>query len=545
MSKVTCIDVSCWQTNVDYNKVKSAGIEAVIIRSGYGRELSQKDSQFETHYKNAKAAGLKVGTYWYSYADSVADAKKEAATCLACIKGKSFDMPVYYDLEESSQTKLGKTTLTEIAKAFCEAIKASGYKAGVYSNLNWFNNYLDYDALKKSYSIWLAQYYTSNGKDCDIWQNSSTGKINGISGNVDTNIIFNRNVFSTSNNNNTTSDKSTITEAQLRQKVANVMLGWLGSVEGDERHAEILKIYNSQNPLPVGYKMQLHDAWCAATVSAAWLKVGIAKYTGTECGCGRFIDVAKKLGVWVENDAYVPKLGDAVMYDWDDSGIGDDTSGASHIGIVTTAGSKSFTVTEGNTGNGVVGQRTMQVNGKYIRGFIAPNYADIANKVSGTVTPDKPSKPSKPNKPSATPDVTYKVRAGGRWLPAVKNLEDYAGITGKAITDVAIKVSKGSVKYRVHIKGGFWLPYVTGYDTSDYNNGYAGNGKEIDAIEVYYSTPSDLAKTNGYYKAKYKVSPVNKGYYDWQYDNEKTNGQDGYAGLFGKSIDRLQIVLSK
>ena len=107
-------------------------------------EISQKDNEFETHYKNAKAAGLKVGAYWYSYADGVADAKKEASACLACIKGKNFDLPVYYDLEDGSMTALGKSTLTSIAKTFCDEIKKGGYNSGVYANLNWFNNYLDY-----------------------------------------------------------------------------------------------------------------------------------------------------------------------------------------------------------------------------------------------------------------------------------------------------------------------------------------------------------------------------------------------------------------
>lgn len=200
MANVTCIDVSTFQQNIDFKKVKAAGIIAVIIRAGYGRETSQKDTQFETHYKNAKAAGLKIGAYWYSYADSVADAQKEATACLACIKGKTFDMPVYIDMEDSSQTKYGKTALTAMAKAFCEAIKAGGYRAGVYANLNWFTNYLDYATLKKSYSIWLAQYASKNDKDCDIWQNSSTGKIDGISGNVDTNVIYNSSVIGNLNN---------------------------------------------------------------------------------------------------------------------------------------------------------------------------------------------------------------------------------------------------------------------------------------------------------------------------------------------------------
>ena len=196
MSKVTCIDVSGWQRDVDYDKVKSAGIEAVIIRAGYGRFASQKDKMFESHYKNAKAAGLKIGAYWYSYADTVAAAKKEAAACLNCIDGKTFDLPIYYDLEEGAIGKnAGKKVMTEIANAFCETIKEEGYKPGVYANLNWFTNYLDYNTLKNRYSIWLAQYNTENQLDCDIWQNSSTGNIPGVNGNCDTDVIFNRNIL--------------------------------------------------------------------------------------------------------------------------------------------------------------------------------------------------------------------------------------------------------------------------------------------------------------------------------------------------------------
>ena len=177
--------------------------------------------------------------------------------------------------------------------------------------------------------------------------------------------------------------------------------------------------------------------------------------------------------------------------------------------------------------------------------------AAVKSKISGKATTaaaagSSSAKPTATKSKTTYPKITYRVRTGGKWLPAVTDLNDFAGINGKAITDVAIKVSKGSVKYRVHIKGGGWLPYVTGYDTSDHNNGYAGNGKVIDAIEVYYNTPSDLKNSLGYYlKAKYRVSPVNANYYSYQYDNEKGNGQDGYAGAFGKSIDRVQIVLAK
>lgn len=137
-------------------------------------------------------------------------------------------------------------------------------------------------------------------------------------------------------------------------------------------------------------------------------------------------------------------------------------------------------------------------------------------------------------------NVYYRVRSGGKWLPEVKNTEDYAGIKGKAITDVAVRVDKGTVKYRVHVKGGNWLPYVTGYDIKDYNYGFAGCGKAIDAVEIYYTTPDSIRP---YKYAYYRVSAVGKDYYAIQRDNEKTGNMDGYAGLFGKIIDRLQIEI--
>ena len=137
------------------------------------------------------------------------------------------------------------------------------------------------------------------------------------------------------------------------------------------------------------------------------------------------------------------------------------------------------------------------------------------------------------------------MRSGGKWLKEVDGLSSYAGIAGKAVTDVAVKVSAGKVRYRVHVKGGGWLPYVTGYDIGDHENGYAGDLKPIDAVEIYYYTPSDFAHSSGYFRAKYRVAPVGGAYFGWQYDNEKTAGQDGYAGLFGRTIDKLQVTLAK
>ena len=176
-----------------------------------------------------------------------------------------------------------------------------------------------------------------------------------------------------------------------------------------------------------------------------------------------------------------------------------------------------------------------QVNGekallKEIVSWVETKYLTAA---SGSAEPSE-EKPA-----TEDVDVTYRVRAGGKWYPAVKNLSDFAGKVGVAITDVAIKVSQGKIKYRVHLLDGSWLPYVTGYNISDAANGYAGTGKPIDAIEVYYYTPDGVAIK----KAKYRVSPLKRNYWSWQYDNEKDDSQDGYAGKYGQSIDRFQIVI--
>ena len=135
-----------------------------------------------------------------------------------------------------------------------------------------------------------------------------------------------------------------------------------------------------------------------------------------------------------------------------------------------------------------------------------------------------------------TVNVYYRVKTQKHnWLPEVKNLEDYAGYNNSAITDVAIKVDKGSIKYRVHVKGGNWLGWITDYNINNGKTGYAGNGKPIDAIQVYYYTPSNIRP---YKKAVYKVNN-----YGWQNDTDTTNGQDGYAGLFGKNVTKFQISI--
>lgn len=145
--------------------------------------------------------------------------------------------------------------------------------------------------------------------------------------------------------------------------------------------------------------------------------------------------------------------------------------------------------------------------------------------------------PSSGSTSGASVNVYYRVKTKKHnWLPEVKNLDDYAGYEDSPVTGLAIKVDKGSIKYRVHLKGGDWLPYVTGYNINDIENGYAGDGESIiDAIEVYYYTPDNIRP---YKKAKYRVNNCS-----YQYDNEKTGGQDGYAGVFGVDVTKFQMII--
>ena len=170
--------------------------------------------------------------------------------------------------------------------------------------------------------------------------------------------------------------------------------------------------------------------------------------------------------------------------------------------------------------------------GAYLEGRF-PEIVELVNaRLDGVQAAPAPQ----PQAQTAEVNAYYRVRTQAHgWLPEVKNLDDFAGFEGSPVTDVAIRVDRGSVKYRVHVLGECWLPYVTGCDINDYQNGFAGEGKVIDAIEIYYYTPDDIRP---YKKAKYMVNT-----YSWQYDNEKGQGQDGYAGVFGVPVTKLRICI--
>ncbi len=185
------IDVSKWQKDVDFKKAKASGIQFAIIRAGYGKEVSQKDPYFEKNYEKAKAAGLPVGAYWYSYADSVDAALKEAKACISVLKGKQFELPIYFDVEEKRQFAKGQKFIDSIISVFCEALEQEGYFAGLYMSASPLKTHVS-EAVRNRYTIWVAQYNTkcTYAGEYGIWQYSSKGSVPGVSGNCDMNECY-------------------------------------------------------------------------------------------------------------------------------------------------------------------------------------------------------------------------------------------------------------------------------------------------------------------------------------------------------------------
>ena len=164
-----------------------------------------------------------------------------------------------------------------------------------------------------------------------------------------------------------------MTEQQLRNKVVSIAKGWLGCKEADGSHKPIIDAYNAHTPRARGYKVTYTDAWCATFASTVFIKAGLTDIAPTECSCTRMIDLYKKIGRWKEADSYIPSPGDLIMYDWDDTGSGDNIGSPEHVGIVVSVSGKTMRIIEGNIKN-AVGYRNIAVDGKYIRGYCLPDY---------------------------------------------------------------------------------------------------------------------------------------------------------------------------
>lgn len=230
-----------------------------------------------------------------------------------------------------------------------------------------------------------------------------------------------------------------------REKIVFQAQSWIGCKESDGSHKKIIDIYNGHKPLARNYKVKYTDPWCATFISALAIKLGATDIIPAECSCTELIKLFKQKGIWVENDAHVPSIGDIMLYDWQDSGKGDNTGTPDHIGLVEKVEGGVITVIEGNIGN-AVGRRIMSVNGKNIRGYGVPKYAE-----------EVPVAPATPTG-KVIEDLALEVMDGkwGNGSERKRRLlsagHDYNSVqtrvnelvrTGKTITELAKEVCKG------------------------------------------------------------------------------------------------------
>lgn len=184
------IDVSVYQGSIDWQQVKAAGIYAAVLRAGYGRYAKQEDARFAENYVNARAAGLPVGAYWFSYAKTPEEAVLEAQVCLQVLAGRALQMPLYFDQEETS---IPADSRTACAVAFLDYIRAnSPYLAGYYTYTAYFAS-VDIPTIQAhADTLWLADYRAHYDKTIprDMHQYTSSGAVAGITGRVDCNNLF-------------------------------------------------------------------------------------------------------------------------------------------------------------------------------------------------------------------------------------------------------------------------------------------------------------------------------------------------------------------
>lgn len=246
------------------------------------------------------------------------------------------------------------------------------------------------------------------------------------------------------------------------------MRSWIGKKESNNSHREIIDIYNTITPLPRGYKVKYSDAWCAATVSAAFHKLGYDEICPLECGCNPMINKAIEMEIWVEDDAYIPQKGDIILYDWQDNGIGDNKGGAEHVGIVESVIGKTISIIEGNYSNSVK-RRDVSVDGRFIRGYIVPKYTDNQN---GVELP-KPIPASSPSTVGFIPGKTYELKANmyvrkvpnGAHIPYTALTADgkrhgYRDSSGNAILTSGTKVTCKSV---TKLSDSVWIQIPSGW----------------------------------------------------------------------------------
>ena len=405
------------------NLYAESGLNPKNLQNSYEKKLGYTDETYTAAVDCGKYTNFAKDAAGYGLAQWTYHTRKAALLAYAKSMGKSVG-----DLE----TQLGflmKELTGNYAGVLSELKKASSVLAASNTVLMKFERPADQsESVQKKRAGYGQTYF-------DKFAVGSTNKQNGGTSNMNV--------------------------SEVRKKFAARAAGYVGVKEGTAQHHAIIDRYNAHKPLARGYAVKYTDAWCATFGSEIALEAGYTDIIPTECGCEAQIKLWQKMGRWCENDAKVPEPGDYIYYDWDDNGVGDCKGNSDHVGIVESCDGKTIVVIEGNKNNAVE-RRTLQVNGRYIRGYGVP---DFAKKATSTQEPAKPAAPAKPEQP-ATGETVYTVQKGdtlskiaAKYGTTYQKLASYNGIANPNIINVGQKIKipgSGVRTYTVKAGDSLW-----------------------------------------------------------------------------------------
>lgn len=373
------VDIASYQSGI--NPARLSTTDFVIVKFTQG--TSYLNPYADRQYSEAKAAGKLLGAYHYGTGRS---ATAEAQYFVNCLGSRVGECILALDWEGKQNSAFGTGKDVTWCKTFLdEVFRLTGVRPLIYMSKSVCRRY-NWSSVAQNYLLWCAQYgsnaktdyqsspWTDNNgfgawdKDT-IRQYSSHGRITGYNDEIDIDLAY----MSDEQWRAMAGGKVQPATQGQREAIVSEAISHIGVKEGTVLHHKIIDRYNSRKPLPRGYAVKYTDPWCATFISYLAIVMGYTDIIPVECGCPQMITIAKQMGIWVEDDSYVPKPGDIVLYDWQDSGSGDNTGTADHIGIVEKVVGSTETVIEGNYQDSVK-RRELAVNGRYIRGYIVPRY---------------------------------------------------------------------------------------------------------------------------------------------------------------------------
>ena len=378
-STLNGVDIASYQSRISPAQLSTT--DFVIVKFTQG--TSYLNPHADRQYSTSKSAGKLLGAYHYAEGK---DAKAEAQHFVRSLGSRVGECILALDWEGNQNRKFGSGQDVTWCKTFLDEVyRLTGVRAMIYMSKSVCRKY-DWSPVAQNYPLWCAQYRSNSTTDYQfspwtddkgfgawqadtIRQYSSHGRIAGYDANIDIDLAY----MSADQWRAMAGGKRREPQQDQRAAIVSEAISHIGVKEGTVLHHKIIDRYNSRKPLPRGYAVKYTDAWCATFISYLAIVMGYTDIIPVECGCPQMIELAKQMGIWVEDDSYVPKPGDIVLYDWQDSGSGDNTGTADHIGLIEKVVGNTETVIEGNYQDSVK-RRELAVNGRYIRGYIVPRY---------------------------------------------------------------------------------------------------------------------------------------------------------------------------